>query len=668
MLVLGIDIFKGHPSSNTVPPTYSVVIIDENHGPVVEMLEASLNTVIRLSWEYSVNRIGIDNIYELAPTSKDIAKILSLFPSYTEIYQVTIDNNEFVSLAEQASKIGITLTSKPKPLQTAYICALLALKGVGTAVKGLERKTRIIVSRARSIGSGGSSSNRYTRGMRTAILRAVKEIKTLLEREKLDYDIVIRKSSGGLDSAIFTVYADSKTVQKIIKPYRGSDIRILIKPVYTDIVVLNNENEVKKKPLIIGIDPGIETGLAIIDLSLNVLHLESTKGLDRLDIIDKIYRYGIPAIISVDTNPPPESVKKLASMLGVQLFVPNETLDTETKEKLIEWLKKRKRIDLIINTTHKRDALAAAIRAYKAYERKFAELERKLLEMDLDVDIDEMKYMLLKSYSVSQVLEFAIGKHLSNITSQETIPTKSISEYTKATINCENNVKNLEMKIQELLKENEVLKQRFREIENKLEELLFERKFVQVRQSQHDFVKDREITRLSDQVKQLQYLLETLRSKLEELTNERNRYLNLLVSIMMRRAIVLPRIKNLTLNHLNSLKDLISINRFIVIESNYIAYDALKYLKSLKIIPLFEKCDSELEQIFIKEEIPIICDTNIDKIGENLAIVNLDDLEQSLIIAISRFKSAKRTSSNISLKDLIRIISDYRNSLIQSDG
>jgi len=666
MLVLGIDIVRGHPSSNTVPPMYSVIIIDENGKPVTEILEASINTIIRLTWEYSVNRIGVDNIYELAPSSRDIARILTLFPSYTEIYQVTIDNNTFISLAEQASKIGIMLTSKPKPLQTAYICALLALNGIGTLIKGLERKTRIIVSRTRSVGSGGSSSNRYSRGMRTAILRAVKEIKMLLEQEKLDYDIVIRKSSGGLDSAVFTVYADSQSVRKIIKPYKGRDIRVTIKPVYTDVIVLQNETEAKKKPLIIGIDPGIETGLAIIDLSLNVLHLESSKGLDRLDIIDKIYRYGIPALISVDKNPPPEGAKKLASMLGIQLFVPSESMDTEMKEKLIEWLKKRKHIDLTINTTHERDALAAAIKAYKVYERKFIELERKLLEMDLDIDVDEMKYMLLKGYSVSHVLELAIGKYITNISTQEYHPQKSVTDYVKTVTTCENIEKNLELKLQELMKENEALKQRLREVEYRLENLIFEKKFVQVEQVHPDSVKDREIVKLTEQIKQLQSLLETLRNEIEKLTIERNKYLNLLISIMTRKVAIVPRVKSLVINNSYSLKDYITLNRFIVIDSHYISYDSLKYLKSLKIIPIFENCDLELEQLFLREGIPIICGINIDKLNDDVAVINLNDLEESLLTAITRLKSAKQTSSKISLEDLIKIISDYRNTLYQN--
>ncbi|MEM4513718.1 MAG: DUF460 domain-containing protein [Ignisphaera sp.] len=659
MLTLGLDIVKGNPLSRTSPPVYAVVIIDNNGKIVAETPEAPLNTVIRLCWDYSINRLGIDNIYELAPTSRDIARILALLPSHTEVYQVTIDNNTFVNLATQASKIGITLTSKPRPLQTAYICALLALNGIGMLIKGLERKTRVIVSRARSTGSGGSSTNRYVRGMRTAILRAVREIKTLLEKEKLDYDIVIRKSLGGLDSAIFTVYADSQTIRKLIKPYKGSDIRVIVKPVYTDIIVINNENDIKKKPLIIGIDPGIETGLAIIDLSLNVLTVESSKGLDRLDIINKIYQYGIPVLVAVDKNPPPESAKKLASMLGVQLYVPNESLDTETKEKLIEWLKKRKHVDIKITTTHERDALVSTLKAYKAYERKLVELEKKLLEMDLDVDIDEMKSMLLKGQSVSHVLEYAINKYLTNMMVKE--PLYHDHEQDKSVEACNDLVQGLEMKIYELIKENEMLRQRLREIENKMENLVFEKRFNRVEQVYFELMRDREIAKLNEQIRQLQTITENLRNEVSKLSTERNRYLELLLAIVMKKVIIVPRIKSLAIHNIHSIKDFIAVSKIIVVDSDYLSYESINYLKRLRAIPVFDKCHQNLEQIFATEGIPIICGLDINRLDDKLAIIDVNELEEYLINAIIKLKSVKRPSSSITLEDLIKIISEYRN-------
>lgn len=661
MIVLGIDIVKGNPLSRTSPPVYSIVIIDSNGKIVYESTEARLNTVIRLVWEYSVNRIGIDNIYELAPTSRDVARILSLFPSYTEVIQVTLDDTSFVDILTQASKVGIHLSSKPKPLQTAYICAILALNSIGRIIKGLERKTKIIVTRARSIGSGGSSTNRYTRGMRTAVLRAVKEIKSLLENEKIDYDVVIRRSSGGLDSAIFTVYANSKKVENVIKPYRGKDVRIMVRPIYSDIVTVNNNND-RKRPLIIGIDPGIETGLAAIDLSLNVIFMESSKSLDRVDIIDKIYHHGVPILIATDTNPPPESAKKLAAILGVQLYVPSETLDTEMKSRLMEWFKKKKHLNIKINSVHERDALVAALKAYKTYEKKLVELEKKILEMDIDIDIDEMKSLILKGYDISKVIEHVIDKHLSNMINSDIIsPTYNLAKHISY---CDEKIKNLESRISELVKENEILKSKLRDIRNKMEETSFERRFLSISCLDIETHQNRALSRLVEQIKQLQNTVNSLRNKVETLINEKNKYINLIVMLMSKRVIAVPILKNTSIQGINALKDIITLNKMLVIDSDTISHEVINYIKQAKLIIILGNCSHEVKQIFIDSGVPVICGIDFDRLEDKFAIISIDRIEEAIIDTISRLYA--QVNSSLNLDDVIKIISEYRSNVLRN--
>lgn len=659
MLALGIDIVKGNPLSRTIPPIYAAVIVDGNGIIIQEIPEAPLNTVIRLAWDYNVDRIGVDNIYELAPTSKDVARILSLFPSRTEIYQVTLDSGSFASIFEQVSKVGITLTSKPKPIQTAYICALLAIAGIGTPIRGVERKTKIIVTRIRSIGPGGSSANRYARGMRTAVLRAVKEIKMLLDNEKLDYDLVIKKSSGGLDSAVFTVYADSARVRAVIKPRKGRDVRIIIKPVYSDIITIHSDND-KRRPLIIGLDPGIETGIAIIDLSLNVLHLESSKSLDRLDIIDRIYKYGIPILIAVDKNPPPESAKKLASMLGVQLFIPNESLTTEVKDRLIDWLNRKKNTNIVIDTTHEKDALAAALKAYKTYEKKFIELERKILEIDLDIDIDELKALVLKGYDISKVIEYAIDKHLTDMSHSAEVH-QSQGAIRSVPI-CDDKVKSLEAKVQNLLTENELLRNRLREIENKLEVILFEKKFDLGLEYDVQVLQDRFYTRLNEYIKQLQSMVSSLRNEIERLINEKNKYIDMMIRITSRKAAILRRLKSPLTGDPSTIKDTIGAYRLLVIDREVLPYNFIDYARQTKLILLFKKCTRELEELFISNGVPIICNIDFEEVSEDFVMVDLDKLEEALIEVANKLYSAKKVKS-LSINDVINIIDEYRKSL-----
>ncbi|MEM1682602.1 MAG: DUF460 domain-containing protein [Ignisphaera sp.] len=658
MKILGLDIVKGSPLSRTSPPRYSVVIIDDKGKVIYESPETSLSAIIKLSWEYSIDRIGLDNIYELAPTSRDIARILSLFPSHTEIYQVTLNDNVFTSLLNQASKLGIPISFKPTPLQTAYLCALIALQGLGTPIKGVERKTKIIISRAKSIGPGGSSSNRFARGMRTAILAAVKEIKSLLEREKLDYDLIIRKGTGGLDSAVFTVYSDSETVRKVIKPYKGRDIRIIVRPIYSSITTIPND-DIKRRPLIIGIDPGIETGLALIDLSLNVVLLESSKSLDRIEIINKIYNHGLPVLVAVDTNPPPENAKKIAAILGVQLYVPSESLSTDIKDKLIDWLKKKKHIELNISTSHEKDALAAAIKAYKSYEKKLLELEKKLLELEIDVDLDELKVMILKGKNINEVIEYAIEKHL-----EELLETTSSSSkgYSRQTIESDERIKNLEMRLSELIRENESLKLKLRELENKVRELEFEKKFQTPIGLDLETHRDRIIVMLKDQIKQLHNTITILKNENEKLVNERMNLVSIIGKIISGRYVGIPRIKNLTSSNLHSLRGLVSRTKILAVSEDTISLDVIDILRQYKVLILFEKCSKDVKQLLLRNGIPVECNIKVDYTFDDFILVDNDNLEQTLFDAISTLYSSRREKF-LDLDDIIRIISEYRNYL-----
>ncbi len=663
MRVLGIDIVRGSPLSRTVPPYYSAVIIDEN-GLVYEASEIPLKSIIRLIIEYKVKRIGLDNIYEIAPTSRSIARILRMFPTDVEIYQVTIEDKNFVSLVNQALKIGLDITKKPRPLQTAYICALLALNGIGTIIRGRERKTKIVISKARSIGSGGSSANRFARGIRTAILRATKEIKYLLDKASLNYDLVFRRGSGGLDSAVFIVYSDYKTVRKVVKPFEGNDVRIVIKPEYTTIEFVN-EKDSRKRPIIVGIDPGIETGIAIIDLSLQNVFLISSKELDRLEIINLIYNTGIPALIATDKNPPPESIKKLASTIGVPLYIPSHSLSTEEKERLIEII--RNRLDIDIKTVHERDALAAALKAYKTYEKKFIELERKLmdLDIDIDIDIDEMKLLLLQGKTINEILEHAIETYIESTLDgygEEKI------QYTRIVNTIEDEekdrrIKNLENKVKELLKEREVLRNRIHELEHKLNELEYESKFKGTPIN----IDDIELNKFKERIKQLQNTIDTLLKEIEE-NKKRIQFLETIINkIVLSEYVGIPKLRVLSTSSIMDIIDLIKATRIVFLEEPIMELDALKLVKELNCIIILQKCEENLKRFLLEHEIPTTC--GLDKISEinNMVLVSKLDLDSKVSEALKEvdlYKEKLRKLKYIDDKKLLKIIDEYRKQLL----
>lgn len=64
-----------------------------------------------------------------------------------------------------------------------------------------------------------------------------------------------------------------------------------------------------KNPIIVGFDPGLTVGLAILDLNGNLLFLDSFKEISKSEIITKIMELGRAILIATDVENPPKAVK-----------------------------------------------------------------------------------------------------------------------------------------------------------------------------------------------------------------------------------------------------------------------------------------------------------------------------------------------------------------------
>jgi predicted RNase H-like nuclease (RuvC/YqgF family) len=660
MKVMGIDIVRGSPLSQSNPPLYAVVVINENLDILYESVEVPLKGLIRIAWEFRVDRIGMDNIFELAPTKKYLSKIFELFPSNTLVYQVTLESERFIDSLKQAEKIGISVVSKPKPLQTAYICAMLALNNVGTVVRGVGTRTKIIVSRARSPGSGGSRASIFARGMRTAILRAVKEIRKRLDEAQILYDIILKRGRGGLESAVLVAYADIATIKKFVKPFHGNDIRVFVKPEFMTIEFVDKEQA--KRPVIVGIDPGIETGVAIVDLSLKQCYTFSSREFDKLSIINKVYAIGTPVLIATDKNPSPDTVKKIASILGLQLYVPQRSLTVKDKEELINWVLKRG-IAIEIKTTHERDALAAALRAYKAFEKKLIEVERKIAELGLDVDVDDIKLQILKGKTVNEAIEYAIEEHLKNIYYSNDASTgitffRNITD----TINYSERIKLLEERLSELIKERELLKKRITELESRLQDLEFEKKFEIKNAIDIEIARDRTVNELKEQLKKLRSYISALEDKLRAYEEERKNIGNLLKGIANGELLLVPVAKDMEPHEAIRIGDV----NIVLVSKSFIELDKLKKLER-PLVLILNECTNEMTYKLLELEVSVLCRKPQPlALFDDMAIFNKNEVIEAVTRAYNElvgYMRKKRERESLDLKRIREIVEDYRRNL-----
>lgn len=400
---MGVDIEAGGPGSSRA--RYSVAVVDEAGRVLYKASSAPLSRIIRLAWDYRPSCIATDNVFELAENARDLARLASLLPPETRMVQVTARPEGMEKLGDAARMIGVELDSKPTPMRTAYLAALIALHGGGAEVKFREEKTVIIVSKRRSPKGGGMSHERYMRRIRASVQRAARKIEEALERAGLDFDMTIRRGRGGYDSAMFTVYAPRDALKGIVRPHRGVDYSITIKSVYSASIDFGGEKEAPRRPVILGIDPGVTTGIAILDLEGRLLYLGSGKGLDRGDILNIVRDYGKPVVVAVDTSQVPDSVRKIASQFNAEVYSPPEDLSVAEKNDIAQRVLGR-----TPNSTHERDALAAAYKAWATVRGKMEKITNYLDEIGLNLDAETIKESVLRGLTIAEAVERQIEK------------------------------------------------------------------------------------------------------------------------------------------------------------------------------------------------------------------------------------------------------------------
>lgn len=527
---MGVDVEPGCGSSRRC---YSVAVVED--GRLVEKYEqVPLHRLIRLIWELRPDVLAVDNVYELAADARELGRVASMLPPELSIVQPTrLPDGSLVDVRHLARLAGLDPgRGKPSPSRTAYLVALLASMGYGSRLRFVEEKTRIIVARNRRLKHGGMSSPRYQRRVRAAILRAVKDIKRALDRSRLDYDLMFRKSGGGLDSAVFIVYAPRSRLNGIIKSHEDTDVRIEVQPVYSHKLSFEHPaapQERGRKPfIIVGVDPGISTGIAALDLRGRPVLALSRRGMDREEVVELIRSHGIPVMIATDVNPAPDFVKKLAGMLHVPLYTPPASLSVEEKREIFEKLAQRYPGLRRIADSHVRDAFAAAVKAYRVHEAKLRQIDSYLSRISLDIDTEEIKALVIKGKSIAEAVEEAINRALAGeeraalIVRRRHGPRSGGAQHRAEEKPGSNGAQAAARPREELLLARlNALAARVRELEEELERLRMENRLLAIEYRESlGLERDREIAALTERVNTLQRELEKLREENTRLREE----------------------------------------------------------------------------------------------------------------------------------------------------
>ena len=153
------------------------------------------------------------------------------------------------------------------------------------------------------------------------------------------------------------------------------------------------------KSIIIGLDPGLTTALAAVDLKGNFISTFSKKEIKAAELAKIITEIGLPLILAVDKANAPDAAKKLAASFSCKLFSPENDLKVADKNELVKnVVSELEKINgnSVRLSVHEKDALAAAIVAYKAHATEFSKIDDTLATLGLEMHSDAAKRMVLR--------------------------------------------------------------------------------------------------------------------------------------------------------------------------------------------------------------------------------------------------------------------------------
>ncbi len=694
-IIIGIDIL---PQSSSVksPPKFSAVVL-QNDNIVDRKTAITKYRLVKLIKELNADILAIDNIYELAPTSEALVSFLARLPPTMKLIQVTGSphpSHGMEPLNRVANRYGIPISGKGNAIEEAEVSARLAAKNVGYIASPFEEETEIYVTRARSLGSGGWSQDRYHRRISALIQNAAKEIRDRLESASLDFDITIKDSAYGLDRAIFTVYTSQDKLYGIIKKTKGPDIQIKINPVKRKriefIPSLGGTNfpvqatVTKMKKLIVGIDPGVTVGIAILDLRGGVILLDSAKGLSRGDVVRKISEYGTATIIATDVTSVPAFIQTLSTKFNSRIHSATKVMTVSDKNAMIRTFNNTNGTKP--SNSHERDALVAALNAYSSHKNVFDRIEAAIKKLDVRIPIsrsfiDNVKALVVQEdIPIKDAIDRLVQEEKEETIIEEAIEVTLTTEQMEAKISeSRAKIKLQEEQLDNLRTQNELYSSKISELETIIKDfqekikLLQSEERTELKKLREIQFRDEEIGRLRKQEIDFKNEISQLRSKFSDLKR---------LKLIETRGYAIPLriIEIFSVEGINKAKEEFGIKKgdvCLLLDPSGGSKSTADILISFEIKAIITDCKKMshiAEARFLEYEIPLIERNELKTLKnvDEFAIVDKNELDEKLLEWEKRYNQLLKEKTQDMLK---KIIKEYRkqkldemNDIIQDDS
>lgn len=464
--IFGVDVQSG--DIRGAAPSYAVVVLTET---AIDRSVMSFRKLRREIADAEPAIVATDNVFELAADKDALVHFLEELPHRTTLVQVTGDERP-EPLSRVANRHGVAY--EEDPMSEAEAAARLAARNVGQRVSAFTDRTAVTVSRGRSTGKGGWSEDRYTRRIHGSVKRRAREIQGALEDAALDFEVDVTEKYGGYSRAEFSVAGRPEDIP--VGAERSGDVRVEIERERRDGITFEPLAE-RRDYVIVGIDPGTTTAVAVIDTTGAVLDVYSTRTDDTAAVIEWIVSRGRPFLVAADVTPMPGTVEKIRRSFDAAGWVPETDLLVDRKQ--------HRTREVAYQNDHERDAIAAALFAYDEHEAQFDRI-RDRVPPQFDRD-EVIATVLAEGASVEAVLDEMRDEEPPSEDPEPTAPPEPSPEQRRIS-ELESRVKRLEAHIDDLEGTIETKDGRIAELETELSE--------RRREERRDVRERREVTRL----------------------------------------------------------------------------------------------------------------------------------------------------------------------------
>ncbi|WP_097009199.1 DUF460 domain-containing protein [Natronoarchaeum philippinense] len=492
-VVFGVDVQSGDVRGDA--PSYALCVFD---GESIERDVVSYRKLRRVIADREPAMVATDNMYELAENKDALIALLGDLPDGTRLVQVTGDERP-EPLSRVAKRHGVPYGKDP--MQEAEAAARLAARNVGYEVSAFTDTTEVKVARGRSTGKGGWSEDRYTRKIHGSVKRRSREVESELDDAALDYEKDVTEKYGGFSNAIFRVSGRPEDIP--VSRERSGDVRIEIERERRDGIEFHPLVK-RRDHVLVGIDPGTTTAVAVVGLDGEVLDVLSTRTADTADVIEWIVERGRPIVVAADVTPMPETVEKIRRSFDAAPWTPTSDLPVDTKQH-------RTREEGYDND-HERDAMAAALSAFDEREDQFRRIARKVPP---EFDPGEVTARVVTG-------EESVEAVLDDLTEPEDDDAEETEHTTRELTEEERRIRDLERQVERLQSHVDQLEDTVDEKDERIEELEGELDEAR-REERREARERREVTRLQRKNERLEREIDDLEDETETLESKLDR-------------------------------------------------------------------------------------------------------------------------------------------------